>query len=74
MSVIAEPESLVAEIGETAGAVWRQLDSCGPMSFTRLVKQLGRPRDLVMQAIGWLAREGKLVVREERRGRVVELA
>jgi predicted transcriptional regulator len=66
-------ESLVAEIGETAGEVWKTLTDEGPMSLTKLVKALGRPRDTVMQALGWLAREDKIWIEENKRSRVVSL-
>ncbi|RMF95683.1 MAG: hypothetical protein D6741_11420 [Planctomycetota bacterium] len=66
-------ETYVNRIGETAGAVWHALNAEGPMSMTAVVKAVNRPRDLVMQAIGWLAREGKLRVVEEGRSRTVSL-
>jgi hypothetical protein len=47
-------------IGETAGAVWKALVEDGPMSLSKLVKAVGAPRDVVMQAVGWLAREDKV--------------
>ncbi|EAQ81162.1 hypothetical protein DSM3645_21362 [Blastopirellula marina DSM 3645] len=63
-------ESL-ARIGETAGAIWSTLHADGPMSLSRLVKQVGLPRDHVMQAIGWLAREDKLAFEESGRNKLV---
>ncbi len=49
-------EGCVAQIGDAAGAVWRALDEKGPLSTAKLVKEIEAPRDLVMQALGWLAR------------------
>ncbi|HEX3869639.1 MAG TPA: winged helix-turn-helix domain-containing protein [Pirellulales bacterium] len=54
------------QIGEAAGAVWRLLDERGPTSTAKIVRELGLPRDLVMQALGWLAREDKVSVQENR--------
>lgn len=65
--------SLVVEIGQTAGMVWQALSKNGPMSMTRLVKDVGAPRDLVMQAVGWLAREDKVAIEDEGRSRVIRL-
>jgi hypothetical protein len=65
--------SFTLEIGEVAGAVWTVLSEKGPMNFTQLVKAVGEPRDTVMQAIGWLAREDKLVIEENGRKRTVAL-
>jgi hypothetical protein len=61
------------QIGETAGLVWRALDDGGPMSLAKLVKSVGAPRDLVMQALGWLAREDKIAIEDTNRGRTVSL-
>lgn len=63
----------VQQIGETAGVLWRILDEQGSLSLTRLVKEAGVPRDLVMQALGWLAREDKLAMEDTSRGRIVSL-
>jgi hypothetical protein len=69
----AEPCVGIAQIGETAGLVWKELAEGGPMSMAKLVKAVGEPRDAVMQAIGWLAREDKLVIDDEGRSRVIAL-
>jgi hypothetical protein len=66
-------ESRVTHIGDVAGMVWRALSDEGPMTTTKLVKAVREPRDSVMQAIGWLAREGKVVINEDRRGHLVSL-
>lgn len=63
----------LGQIGETAGDIWRLLDGNGPMSTARLVKELDVPRDIVMQALGWLAREDKINIDEESRSRIVSL-
>ena len=63
----------VLQIGQTAGEIWRKLSKEGPLSYTRLVKDLAVPRDVIMQALGWLAREEKLEIHETSRGRQVSL-
>ncbi len=65
--------SCVASIGETAGVVWCTLSENGAMTMAKLVKAVGEPRDNVMQALGWLAREDKIDIVEEGRSRVVSL-
>jgi len=69
----ASTVSLVASIGDVAGIVWRVLSDNGPMTVAKLVKAVGEPRDAVMQAIGWLARENKIELAEEGHSRVVSL-
>jgi hypothetical protein len=60
-------------IGSTAGAAWHTLEKNGRMSLARLCKEIDEPRDVVMQAIGWLAREGKVDIEETGRGRFIDL-
>lgn len=45
----------------------------GPLTFAKLVQAVGEPRDTVMQAIGWLAREDKIDISERKRVQVVSL-
>ena len=63
----------VEQIGEVAGAVWNCLNENGPRSLSQLVKDIDAPRDVIMQAVGWLAREDKLSIEEEGRSKVVAL-
>lgn len=69
----ASPVSCVSHIGEIAGAIWRILSDNGPLSMAKLVKAVGEPRDVVMQGLGWLAREGKVNIDEDGRNRTVSL-
>lgn len=48
------------EIGHVAGEVWRLLASENNRSLTSIKKSIDAPDVLVLAAIGWLAREGKL--------------
>jgi hypothetical protein len=48
------------QIGMTAGSVWMYLSDHGVTSLTALKKEIGGSADLVLAAIGWLAREEKL--------------
>ena len=68
------PVSCVASIGEMAGEVWKVLSENGPMTMAKLVKVVGEPRDTVLQAVGWLAREGKLSIEDQGRNRMIALS
>jgi len=70
---ILESLSNVNRIGETAGQLWHLLDTEGPTKISQLVKQVDAPRDVVMQAVGWLAREEKIRIDEQSRSRIVSL-
>ena len=61
------------EIGKTAGLVWHCLKDNGSMSLAKLTKEIGAPRDSVMQAVGWLAREDKVEIEEKNRTRIISL-
>ena len=69
----ATSSSGIEEIGETAGEVWHLLAEQGRISLPQLVKEVDTPRDLVMQAIGWLAREDKVLIEETARSRIIML-
>ena len=69
----ASPVSCITHIGEVAGIIWQVLLEKGPLSMAKLVKAVGEPRDTVMQALGWLAREGKIGIDDEGRNRMVSL-
>lgn len=68
-----ETLSLVDQIGQIAGEIWKLLNENGSLSLAKTVKAIGRPRDQVMQALGWLAREDKIEIIEEGRARIVAL-
>ena len=48
------------EIGHVAGDVWACLDRDGTQTIAAIKKAVDAPGDVVMAAIGWLAREDKL--------------
>lgn len=73
MATATSDTCCVQQIGETAGDIWKALSLKGPLSLAKLAKEVDAPRDLVMQGVGWLAREGKITVEEEARTRVVAL-
>ena len=61
------------EIGVTAGEIWHTLDDLGPLTIAKLAKQIDVHREVVLMAVGWLAREGKVDIEEGSRSRTVSL-
>ena len=59
------------EIGDAAGRIWRYLDEHGEMTLNKLKQGAKLPEQIVLMAIGWLAREGKL--RLVREGKIVKV-
>ena len=60
---------MINQIGEAAGKVWNFLDKHGEANLTQVKKGLKEDANLILQAIGWLAREDKLLI--EKKGRLI---
>ncbi len=66
-------QTILDQIGDTAGLIWHHLNESGPCTVSQLVKDIDAPRDVVMQGLGWLAREDKLAIEEDRAKKIVSL-
>ncbi len=53
---------MITEIGITAGDIWHYLDEHGKSSLSQIVRGIDTERDRVLMSIGWLAREGHVIV------------
>ncbi|MBI5968481.1 MAG: winged helix-turn-helix domain-containing protein [Deltaproteobacteria bacterium] len=58
---------MINSIGETAGKVWKYLNEKGEANLSQLKKGVKGDPNLILQAIGWLAREGKLNIEKKAR-------
>jgi hypothetical protein len=67
-----QPPSTQA-IGEVAGQVWQALSDNGPQTVAALKKAVGVSDEIVLAAIGWLAREDKLEFETSGRSTTVSL-
>lgn len=56
---------MITEIGIVAGDIWHYLDQHKEVNLVDLVKGIDKPRDNVLMSLGWLAREGHVVVQQE---------
>jgi hypothetical protein len=56
----ASPEFTGIAIGHAAGEVWGILSGSEPRTIADIKKLAKSPADVVVAAIGWLAREDKL--------------
>jgi winged helix-turn-helix protein DUF2582 len=68
-----EHVDMLEQIGEAAGSVWRALESKGPQTLGALKKSVKAPGDVVLMAIGWLAREEKLALEQKGRTQLLRL-
>ena len=53
---------MITEIGITAGDIWHYLDTHGKGSLKDIAVSINTDRDRVLMSIGWLAREGHVIV------------
>jgi hypothetical protein len=56
-------------IGEMAGRVWKTLGKKGRVEISKLPQVLKEKGDIVHQALGWLAREEKIIF-HKKEGRI----
>ena len=55
------------EIGSAAGMIWQKLDAKGELSLAQLKREVNWKTPIFDWAIGWLARENKLVITQVKR-------
>ena len=53
-------KDVVEEFGYSAGKVWNELNTHGPLNEKDLLKNTKLPKNDIYAAIGWLARENKI--------------
>ncbi len=73
MDGVAHSSHQIDAIGVLAGDVWKYLRESQPVTLSRLARDIDAPRDLVMQAVGWLARENKVMFETGPRSKLVRL-
>jgi len=54
---------MVEDIGNAAGIIWKFLEQQSqPINLTTLKKNVNLSSNLMMMGLGWLAREGKIIL------------
>lgn len=56
---------MITEIGIVAGEIWHFLDKRAETTLAELIAGINKPRDVTLMSLGWLAREGHVVLRFE---------
>lgn len=56
---------MITEIGIVAGDIWHYLDSKKTCSLSQLVTGIDKNRNVVLMSLGWLAREGHVIMEQE---------
>lgn len=52
----------ITEIGITAGEIWHYLDDFGSATLDQLSSNISKNRELLLLSLGWLAREGHIIL------------
>lgn len=55
---------MITEIGIIAGDIWHYLDQHGEVHLSELVKGIDKSREAVLMSLGWLAREGHVLLQQ----------
>ena len=56
---------MITEIGIVAGEIWHYLDEHGGSgTFSQLKTGVDKPPDTLLMSLGWLAREGYVIVEQ----------
>ena len=63
----------IEQVGDTAGKVWNMLNDHGPQTVAQLKKRLNGSGELLGFALGWLAREDKVDISQEKKSFKVAL-
>jgi len=53
---------MITQIGIVAGEVWHYLDGHGKVKLEGLIKNIEKPRGTILMSVGWLAREGHILL------------
>lgn len=61
------------KIGISAGQIWEILQDNDKIAISKLSRMIGQNDTITYQALGWLAREGKIGYRLEGRSTYVSL-
>ncbi|MCK5533528.1 winged helix-turn-helix domain-containing protein [bacterium] len=64
---------MVDMVGEVAGRIWDYLDQYGEVTILRLKSYLKVSNTLICMAIGWLAREHKVIIQKQKREYTISL-
>ena len=53
---------MITKIGIVAGEIWHFLDENGPSLLSDMAAKIDKSKDIILMSLGWLAREGHVVV------------
>jgi hypothetical protein len=64
---------MITKIGIVAGEIWQLLDKKERVDLEYIMTNVDAPKEIILMSIGWLAREGHVVLEGEKPHHVVSL-
>jgi len=64
---------MIIEIGIVAGEIWHYLDQHGEVSLKELNRNIDRTPENILMSLGWLAREGHVVLSQSQNTYLISL-
>ena len=64
---------MITKIGIVAGEIWQLLDKKEKSDLQYIIQNIDAPKEIILMSIGWLAREGHIVLEGETPNHVVSL-
>ena len=64
---------MITRIGIVAGEIWNFLEHHNQVTLSELARSIDKPRDTILMSVGWLAREGHVVLQEAEGDYIVSL-
>ena len=55
---------MITEIGIVAGDIWHYLDQHKSATLSQLVSGIDKNKNVILMSLGWLAREGHVILEE----------
>ena len=55
---------MITEIGIVAGDIWHYLDQHKTCTLNQLAQSIDKNRNVVLMSLGWLAREGHVIMED----------
>ncbi|MFH1594328.1 MAG: winged helix-turn-helix domain-containing protein [Candidatus Omnitrophota bacterium] len=57
---------MITEIGIAAGEIWHYLEKRGKGgALEDIISDIDKPRDIILMSVGWLSREGHILLEGE---------
>lgn len=56
---------MITQIGLVAGDIWHYLEKHDDVTLNELTRNINKPSSIILMGVGWLAREGHVIMKEK---------